>query len=144
MYNSPMKKSSKTSSSSSITAKKPTKSVTSKQPSHQKQQYFDTPFNKYFRVLDEIDKGKRYSQEYGSILILSLLEELGEMARAYLAEHGRKKSNIAAQLDETYQQELGDILLTILRFARIKKIDLDERIMYSLEKIRTRQTQPKR
>jgi NTP pyrophosphatase (non-canonical NTP hydrolase) len=109
----------------------------------QKQQYFDTPFKKYFRMLDEIDKGKRYSDEYGSILILSLVEEIGEVARAYLAEHGRKKLNIAAQLDETYEQELGDILLTLIRFARIKKIDLDERMMYSLEKVRKRKSQPK-
>jgi NTP pyrophosphatase (non-canonical NTP hydrolase) len=94
-------------------------------------------------MLDEIDKGKRYSDEYGSILILSLVEEIGEVARAYLAEHGRKKLNIAAQLDETYEQELGDILLTLIRFARIKKIDLDERMMYSLEKVRKRKSQPK-
>lgn len=109
----------------------------------QKQKYFDTPFKKYFRMLDDIDKGKRYSDEYGSILILSLVEEIGEMARAYLAEHGRKKLNIAAQLDETYEQELGDLLLTLLRFARIKKIDLDERVMYSLEKVRKRKLKPK-
>lgn len=65
------------------------------------------------------------------------------MARAYLAEHGRKKHNIAAQMDETYEQELGDILLTIMRFARIKKIDLDERMMYSLNKIKERRLKPK-
>ncbi len=105
---------------------------------------FKTPFGKYFRILDEIDKGKRYSKEYGSILILGLVEELGEMARAYLAKHGRKKSNIAAQLDETYEQELGDILVTILRFARIKKINLDDRIMYSLKKIEKRKNNPKK
>lgn len=105
--------------------------------------YFKTPFGRYFNELSEIDKGKRYSQEYGSILILSLVEEIGEMARAYLAEHGRKKSNLAAQMDETYEQELGDILLTILRFARIKGIDLDERIMYSLNKIKGRKDKPK-
>ena len=105
------------------------------------QQYYKTPFAKYFKVLDEIDKGQRYSKEYGSILILGLVEEIGEMARAYLAEHGRKKTNIAAQLDETYEQELG---VTILRFARIKKINLDDRIMYSLEKIMKRKSQPKK
>ena len=104
---------------------------------------YSTPFGKYFVYLDKIDKGKRYSKEYGSILILSLVEELGEMARAYLAEHGRKKSNIAAQMDETYEQELGDILLSILRFARIKHINLDERIMYSLQKIEKRRKSPK-
>ena len=65
------------------------------------------------------------------------------MARAYLAGHGRKKSNLAAQMDETYQQELGDILVSILRFARVKNINLHDRIMYSLTKIKGRQTSPK-
>ncbi|MBP7740582.1 hypothetical protein KA089_00170 [Candidatus Woesebacteria bacterium] len=106
-------------------------------------QTFSTPFGKYFRELDKIDKGKKYSKEYGSIMILSLLEEIGEMSRAYLAEHGRKSNNKAAQLDETYVQELGDLLLTILRFARIKKIDLDASLMYSIEKIKKRRLQPK-
>jgi NTP pyrophosphatase (non-canonical NTP hydrolase) len=105
--------------------------------------YYSTPFAEYFRYLDEIDKGKRNTKEFGSIMIISMLEEMGEMARAYLAEHGRKASNLAAQQDETYQQELGDILLTILRFARIKKINLHERLMYSLEKIEKRRLKPK-
>lgn len=109
-----------------------------------KQDYHDTPFAKYFRVLDEIDKGKRYSKEFGSIMIISLMEEVGEMARAYLAEHGRKPSNLAAQEDETYKEELGDLLVTILRFARIKNINLDERINYTLEKIKQRKTKPKK
>lgn len=104
---------------------------------------FDTPFAKYFNMLSDIDKGKRYTDEFGSILILNIVEEVGEMARAYLAEHGRKKTNVAAQQDETYEQELGDLLLSILRFARIKKINLDERLMYSLEKVRKRQKNPK-
>ncbi len=106
--------------------------------------YYSTPFKDYFRYLDKIDKGRRNTKEFGSIMILTLLEELGEMSRAYLAEHGRKRTNLAAQNDETYQQELGDILVSILRFARIKKINLHERIMYSLEKIEKRQTQPKK
>lgn len=108
-----------------------------------KPKFHDTPFSKYFNILSDIDKNKRYSKEYGSILILSLVEEVGEMARAYLAEHGRKSSNLTAQADETYQQELGDLLLVILRFARIKRINLDERIMYSLDKILKRKDKPK-
>lgn len=108
-----------------------------------KHQHHKTPFSQYFRELDEIDKGKRYSKEYGSIMIISLLEELGEMARAYLAEHGRKRTNLAAQADETYQQELGDLLVTILRFARIKNINLDKTIQYTLEKIKRRKLEPK-
>ena len=103
----------------------------------------NTLFGDYFRYLDKIDKGKRSNKEFGSILILSLVEELGEMARAYLAEHGRKKTNLAAQQDETYEQELGDILVSILRFARIKNINLHDRIMYSLKKIEKRKDSPK-
>lgn len=110
---------------------------------HPPRKKFATPFGKYFRYLDKIDRGQRYSKEYGSIMILSIVEEVGEMARAYLAEHGRKKTNLAAQADESYEQELGDILLTILRFARVKKINLDERLMYSLKKIEKRRNAPK-
>ena len=104
---------------------------------------YSTPFNEYFRQLDKIDGKHKYSHEFGSILILGLVEEIGEMARAYLAEHGRKKLNLAAQRDESYEQELGDILVAILRFARIKKINLDERISYSIAKILKRKVQPK-
>lgn len=105
--------------------------------------YQKSPFREYFNILSDVDKGSRDSKEFGSILILSLVEEIGEMARAYLAEHGRKKTNIAAQMDETYQQELGDILVSILKFARIKNINLHDRIMYSLTKIKSRQEKPK-
>ena len=103
-----------------------------------------SPFGKYFVKLDHIDKDQKNNEEFGSILILSLVEELGEMARAYLAKHGRKPSNIAAQNDETYQQELGDILVSIIRFARIKDINLDQRIMYTLRKIERRKLTPKK
>lgn len=103
-----------------------------------------SPFGKYFKKLDSIDKELKNSEEFGSILILSLVEEVGEMSRAYLAKHGRKPTNISAQKDETYEQELGDILLAILRFARVKDINLDQRIMYSLRKIEKRINEPKK
>lgn len=109
----------------------------------QKHKLHKTPFSDYFNLLSDIDKGQRYSHEYGSILIISLMEEVGEMARAYLAEHGRKRLNLAAQRDESYEQELGDLMLTILRFARIKNINLHERLMYSLEKVKKRKNAPK-
>lgn len=103
-----------------------------------------SPFGKYFKKLDAIDGSNKGSEEFGSILILSLVEEIGEMARAYLAKHGRKPTNISAQQDETYQQELGDILVAIIRFARVKNINLDQRIMYTLRKIERRKKQPKK
>ncbi len=102
-----------------------------------------SPFGQYFRELKEIDKDLKTTKEFGSMLILSLVEEIGEMSRAYLAKHGRKPRNLAAQNDETYEQELGDIIVTIIRFARIKNIDLDKRIKYTLSKIKRRRTAPK-
>lgn len=103
-----------------------------------------SPFGKYFKKLDAIDADLKNQDEFGSILILSLVEEVGEMSRAYLAKHGRKPTNLSAQQDETYEQELGDILVAIIRFARVKNINLDQRIMYTLRKIERRKTQPKK
>ncbi|MDH7476073.1 MAG: MazG nucleotide pyrophosphohydrolase domain-containing protein [Microgenomates group bacterium] len=100
-------------------------------------------FGYYYKKLEDIDKQWKEEKEFGSFLILSLVEEIGEMARAYLAKHGRKTTNIAAQKDESYEQELGDIIVAILRFARIKNIDLHKRIMYSINKIKRRQFKPK-
>ncbi len=111
--------------------------------SKQKKPSYTTPFGQYISILDRADPKVKNIEEFGSMLILSLVEEIGEMARSYLAKHGRKPTNIAAQEDETYEQELGDILVSVLRFARIKNIDLHKRIMYSLEKIERRQTKPK-
>src|SRR3989344_9217826 len=104
---------------------------------------FSTPFNDYFKLFDKYDKKVKYTEEFGSFLILSLVEEVGEMARAYLAKHGRKQTNLAAQQDETYEQELGDILVSVLRFARIKNINLHDRVMYSINKIAKRRNTPK-
>lgn len=108
------------------------------------QTYQKSPFGEYFNLLSDVDKTFKNTREFGSMLILTLVEEVGEMSRAYLAKHGRKMSNIAAQKDETYEQELGDILVAIIRFARAKNINLHERILYTIEKIRRRQTQPKK
>lgn len=102
-----------------------------------------SPFGKYITILEEADRDVKNKEEFGSMLILTLVEEIGEMARAYLAKHGRKPTNIAAQNDETYEQELGDIIVSVIRFARIKNIDLHKRVMYTLRKIEKRQKTPK-
>ena len=97
----------------------------------------------YISILRELDKDLPKTNEYGSILILGLMEEVGEISRAYLAEHGRKPTNKAAQRDETYKQELGDLLISILRLATHKNINLDHRIQYTFKKIQRRKSQPK-
>lgn len=100
-------------------------------------------FGFYFSYLDKVDKDVKDTKEFGSMLILGMVEEIGEMSRAYLAKHGRKPTNIKAIQDETYEQELGDILVSVIRFARIKNINLHDRIMYSINKIEKRKKSPK-
>lgn len=98
----------------------------------------------YIDILKELEKGDLRDKEYGSVLILALMEEVGEIARAYLAEHGRKPSNLKAQQDETYKQEIGDLLVSILKLAIYKNINLDKRIKYTIRKIRYRKLHPKK
>lgn len=98
----------------------------------------------YISQLRELEREEIITnKEYGSILILAIMEEVGEIARAYLAEHGRKPRNIKAQRDETYKQELGDLLVSILKLAVYKNINLDHRIEYTLKKIQQRKKKPK-
>lgn len=98
----------------------------------------------YISQLRELEREEiKTNKEYGSTLILAIMEEIGEIARAYLAEHGRKPRNIKAQRDETYKQELGDLLVSILKLAVYKNINLDHRIEYTLKKIQQRKKKPK-
>ena len=97
----------------------------------------------YIADLRELERDYLKDKEYGSILILAMVEEVGEIARAYLAEHGRKPTNILAQKDETYKHELGDLLVSILKLAVYKNINLDHRIQYTLKKIHHRKIHPK-
>jgi NTP pyrophosphatase (non-canonical NTP hydrolase) len=91
----------------------------------------------YQNDLKNLDKGKK-PKDYTSMLILGIVEEIGEMARAYLAKKGRKPENPRARADETYKQELGDIIVAIMKLANIKNINLDKLVEYSLNKIKKR------
>lgn len=92
----------------------------------------------YQTELKDFDKSVPRPHDYTSMLLLGIVEEVGEVARAYLAKKGRKPINKRAQMDETYKQELGDIILAIMKLANIKKINLEKQIQYSLKKIKKR------
>ena len=106
-------------------------------------QFRSKTLQEYITTLRELEREEMKDKEYGSILILAIMEEIGEIARAYLAEHGRKPTNIKAQKDETYIHELGDLLVSILKLAIYKNINLDHRIEYTLKKIKQRKLHPK-
>ncbi len=94
--------------------------------------------SEYQKELGRADRKPPNLKNYTSMLLLAIVEEVGEMARAYLAQSGRKPGNVRAQQDETYKQELGDIIVAIMKLANIKKIDLDQQISYSLTKVRSK------
>lgn len=70
------------------------------------------------------------------IILLFLLEELGEVARAFLKEEGHKEDN--KRIIETYRQEMGDVFFLLLRLAHVKDIDLEKQLDHTLQKLRSR------
>ncbi|MBI5614457.1 hypothetical protein HY947_06015 [Candidatus Gottesmanbacteria bacterium] len=70
------------------------------------------------------------------IILLFLLEELGETARAFLKESGHKESN--DRIVESYKQELGDVFFLLLSLASSRGINLEEQLDYTIKKLKTR------
>ena len=74
----------------------------------------------------------RHSED-PKIILLFLLEELGEVARAFLKEEGFKKKN--DRVLETAAQEMGDVFYMLLRLAYVRGVDLEEQLHHTLEKL---------
>ncbi|MFZ5845201.1 MAG: MazG nucleotide pyrophosphohydrolase domain-containing protein [Patescibacteria group bacterium] len=68
------------------------------------------------------------------VVLLFLLEELGEVARAFLKEEGFKKQN--NRVLETAAQEMGDLFFMLLRLAHVKGVDLEKQLDNTLTKLR--------
>lgn len=68
------------------------------------------------------------------IILLYLMEELGEVARAFLKETGHKSTN--NRITESYKHEIGDVMFLILRLANVTGINLEEELEYTLDKVR--------
>lgn len=67
------------------------------------------------------------------IILLFLMEELGEVARAYLKEEGHKEGN--ERVTETFRQELGDVFYLILRLAWATDTNLEEELAKTERKL---------
>ncbi len=67
------------------------------------------------------------------IILLFLMEELGEVARAYLKEEGHKKGN--DRVTETFRQELGDVFYLLLRLAWATNTDLEAELTKTEKKL---------
>ena len=69
-----------------------------------------------------------------TIILLFLMEELGEVARAYLKEGGHKVGN--DRVTETFRQEMGDVFLLLLRLAAVTNTNLEEMLEKTENKLR--------
>ncbi len=67
------------------------------------------------------------------IIMLFLLEELGESTRAFLKENGYKENN--NRIAESFRQELGDVFLLLLRLAAVTGTDLENELHHTMDKI---------
>ncbi|KKR79099.1 MAG: hypothetical protein UU25_C0022G0005 [Microgenomates group bacterium GW2011_GWB1_40_9] len=67
------------------------------------------------------------------IILLFLLEELGEVTRAFLKENGYKAQN--NRVNESFKQELGDVFLLLLRLSYVTNTDLEKQLQYTQEKL---------
>lgn len=79
-----------------------------------------------------ITKEHRHSKD-PNIILLFLMEELGEVARAYLKEEGHKAGN--DRVTETFRQELGDVFYLILRLAWATDTDLEAELTKTEKKL---------
>lgn len=68
-----------------------------------------------------------------TIILLFLMEELGEVARAYLKEGGHKAGN--DRVTETFRQEMGDVFYLLLRLAAVTGTDLEEELGKTVGKL---------
>jgi NTP pyrophosphatase (non-canonical NTP hydrolase) len=66
-------------------------------------------------------------------IMLFLMEELGEATRAYLKENGYKETN--NRVAETFKQELGDVMLLLLRLSAVTGTDLEAMLKRTMEKL---------
>lgn len=68
-----------------------------------------------------------------TVILLFLLEELGEVSRAFLKERGHKQNN--NRVMETFREEMGDLLYMLLRLAHATNVDLEESLEHTIQKL---------
>lgn len=67
------------------------------------------------------------------IILLFLMEELGEVVRAYMKEEGHKESN--DRIVETFRQEMGDVFFLFLHLAHVTDTDLEAELEKTIKKL---------
>jgi NTP pyrophosphatase (non-canonical NTP hydrolase) len=93
--------------------------------------------DKYQKELDVWFKENKWDYWEPFAILTRLMEETGEFARLVNHVHGPKKKK-QEEVDQDMEEEIGDILYTLICFANSHTISLDKAIRKSFDKVMTR------
>lgn len=68
-----------------------------------------------------------------NIILLYLMEELGEVVRAFLKETGHKTTN--DRITESSKHEIGDVFFLLLRLAHVTDTNLEKELENTIRKV---------
>lgn len=88
---------------------------------------------KYQEELDQWFKDNNWKYWSPLSILARLLEECGEFARLVNHLYGDKPKK-DSEKEQELEEEIGDILYTLICFANLNNIDLDKAIKRSFEK----------
>ncbi|MBI2635038.1 MAG: nucleotide pyrophosphohydrolase [Parcubacteria group bacterium] len=92
---------------------------------------------KYQKELDKFFKENKWPYWPPLVILACLFEECGEFARIVNHLYG-KKSKKKTEAEQDLEEEIGDILYTLICFANSNNLDLDRAIKKSFRKSMTR------
>lgn len=93
--------------------------------------------NNYQQELDQWFKEQRWQYWSPHEILARLFEEGGEFARLVNHIYGPKKKK-SEEAEQNLEEEIGDIIYTLICFANSHNIDLDKAIRKSMDKVITR------
>lgn len=93
--------------------------------------------DKYQKELDEFYKANGWPYWSPLSILARLTEETGEFARVVNHLYGDKKKK-ETEVDQDIEDEMGDIIYTLMCFANSNNLSLDRAIRKSLDKVAKR------
>lgn len=92
---------------------------------------------KYQKELDDFFKENGWKYFSPLSILARLFEECGEFARIVNHAHGDKKKK-TTEKEQDIEEEIGDILYTLMCYANSNGLDLDRAIEKSFKKVALR------
>jgi len=89
---------------------------------------------KYQKQLDAWMESQKWQYWTPHEILVRLMEETGELARLVNHLYGPKKKK-SSEAEQDVEEEIGDIIYTLICYANSNNIDLDRAIKKSMAKV---------